>query len=729
MKIVCFGDSLTECGGDGGRFSDVLQDRFPSHEFVNMGVGGETLADGLRRLPDALAVRPDIVLVELGANDWHRAERSPAAWAHDLDTIVCEIKDVDAQPVILGVFGDCLDNEGARVPKTEGCDDRGVEFHEMEQEIASRHACPYVPNIQDRIMGNRCCWDFTNHPNEFGNRFVADTVQPVLEALLQEKGLPLRSPPSSTRDMWDEAVRFAPDRVAVVDGDRKLTYTEAHAQVEEIAAGLSRAGVDNPKVAAFLPNCIEYYLLYWAVVQMGGTIVPLNTWLKASELDGIISNVSPDIIVVRSDKDEVLRLSAEPGPRMIVALNPGASGLISWDELLHPGRMASKGGAATSLPADAEASVPPVGAHRHNQRPLTQHRGPENTSVPAIIMHTSGTTGIPKGAVMLHSDLMFNVVAAINAHDFCGTDVHLLTSPMFHCGPFYTSLPTAAYTKTPVILASPTRADELMATIERERVTTFMSAPAVFQQLLKVQGFDNYNSSSLRLLAYAGSPMPESVIRQLRHSLPGVALHNFFGLTETISMTHVLKNDEAETRSDSIGKLLPFVSAMVVDEKLNELPPGETGELLFGRENVVSSYYNQPGRIEESVAKINGREWFRTGDFANVDGDGYFRIKGRKKDMIIVGGENVYADEVEAFLASHEEVREAAVKGVPATGARAFLGEQVVAFVVATDEAVTERDIRRYCFEGLPSYKVPGRVVFMESLPRNPAGKVLKGEL
>jgi acyl-CoA synthetase (AMP-forming)/AMP-acid ligase II len=223
--------------------------------------------------------------------------------------------------------------------------------------------------------------------------------------------------------------------------------------------------------------------------------------------------------------------------------------------------------------------------------------------------------------------------------------------------------------------------------------------------------------------------MPEAVIKELRKSFPGVALHNFFGLTETISMTHVLRDDEAETRPDSIGRLLPFVSAMVVDDKLDELPPGQTGELLFARENVVSSYYNQPGRIEESVVEINGDDWFRTGDFATVDKDGCFRIKGRKKDMIIVGGENVYADEVEAFLATHGKVREAAVKGESATGARSFLGEQVVAFVVPADESVTERELRQYCFEGLPSYKVPAKVVFMESLPRNPSGKIMKGDL
>lgn len=518
----------------------------------------------------------------------------------------------------------------------------------------------------------------------------------------------MRSSFFNTIDTWNDAVRSAPDRPAIVDGDRRLTYAEADAHANERAESLSGDGIEHPKIAAFLPNCLEYYILYWAVMKLEGTIIPLNTWLKARELEAIMSNTEPDILVVKSARDEVLKATHDKKPQKIVMLTGGASDPISTET------------GAGVLPA-------PCTSPGGSRASLTKNAG--TCGVPAIVMHTSGTTGVPKGAVMRDSDIAFNVSKAIEAHGFCDTDVHLVTSPMFHCGPFYTSLPTAAYTRTPIVLASPSRPEELMATIERERVTTFMSSPAVFQQLLKVPELDNYNCSSLRLLAYAGSPMPKKTIEQLRSAFPGVALHNFFGLTETISMTHVLRDDEAEVRPDSIGRLLSSVKAIVVDEELKEVPPGDTGELLFARENVVSAYYNQPGRLEESVVETGGRKWFRTGDFAGVDEDGYFFIRGRKKDMIIVGGENVYADEVEDFLISHARVSDAAVKGEPATGARSFLGEQVVAFVVPADDTVTERELRQYCFEGLPSYKVPGRVVFMDSLPRNPAGKVLKGML
>ncbi len=700
MKIVCFGDSLTSCGENGGRFSDILQERFPNHVFVNRGVGGETTADAMMRLKvDVLAETPEIALIEFGANDWHRNERPPGQWAADLDIIVSRVREAGTLPVILGVFGDVRDDEGHQVAKVEGTDKRGDAFQALERAVAARHECPYVPNIQEWIMGRRCCWDATNHPNELGNRLVADSIEPVLEKLLRQKARAVRKSPRNTCDLWDEAVLTAPDTVALVDGNRRMTYSEADTAVRAVASSLATAGGVPPlTVAAVLPNSLEYCLLYWAVARLGGVIVPLNTWLKPHDLTGMLAGVDPDVLVVRSARDEELADAIQPPPRLVVTLRCAPGRGTSWGALLEGGR--------------TDIDPPRTGL-----------------DAPCIIMHTSGTTGTPKGAVMHHSDIQFNIVAAINAHGYCRGDVNLFTSPMFHCGPFYTFLPVSAYTKATAVIASPTRPVEMLQTIERERVTTLTTAPSVVRQLLKQPEIEKSDTSSLRLVAYAGSPMDTRSIRELRRRFPGVALHNFFGLTETISMSHVLRDEDADARPESIGRLLPHVDAIVVDEDLCELPPGKDGELLVARENVISGYHAQPGRLEEAIVEVGGREWFRTGDGAAVDGEGYFVLKGRRKDMIIVGGENVYALEIEAFLMAHPQVREAAVKGVPATGARAFLGEQIMAYVVAEDDAVTEHDLRGYCFEHLPSYKIPQRIIFMDTLPRNPAGKVVKTEL
>ncbi len=701
MKIVCFGDSLTACGGENGRFSDILADRFHHHTFVNRGAGGESFVEGRERLhTDVLAERPDIVLVEFGANDWWRDERPPADWARDLEACIQEIQDAGARVVVLGVFGDLLGADGQRIPKTEKTDDRARAYQRMEAETATRHGCPYVPNIQERIIGDRCCWRDANHPNEYGNRYVADAIEPVLEELLGDAPRPVRKPTlHTTRDIWQEAAALGSDRPAVVDGRRRMTYGQAYLAVERLAAGLHQAVQrPAPKVAIWLPNCLEYYLLYWAVQRLGGVVVPLNTWLKEESLRGIFANVQPDVLIVGSARDApVLRAAGEAPAVRIFALETDRTGPPAYRQLLG-----GKGDApAVDLAEDALS----------------------------IIMHTSGTTAAPKGAMMRHSDLRFNLVATINAQDFQPSDVHLLVNPMFHCTALYSSLPAAAYQKAPVVIVHSTSPEPLMETLQNERITTFLSVPSVFQRILSLKDLAAYDASSLRLMAYAGSPMPVATVQELRRRFPEVALHNFFGLTETISATHVLKGEAVDEHPDSIGRLLPFVEAKIVDEGGMECPAGAVGELLFARENVIPGYYNQPGRLEESLVERDGRQWFCTGDYACADEEGFFYIKGRKKDMIIVGGENVFAGEVESVLATHPGVREAAVKGVPARGARAFLGEQIRAYVIRSDTSLTGADVRKHCYERLPSYKVPQDVVFLEALPRNPAGKVVKAEL
>ncbi|HEY3416459.1 MAG TPA: class I adenylate-forming enzyme family protein, partial [Armatimonadota bacterium] len=587
------------------------------------------------------------------------------------------------------------------------------------------------------IVGDRRCWSDSNHPNEYGNRYVADTIEPGLTELLGEQPLPIRKPTlETTRDFWQEAVALASDHLAVVDGDRRLTYGEANAMVEQLAANIAAAtGVSRPTVAVYLPNGLEYYLIYWATQRLGGVIVPLNTWLKEESLAGIFRMVQPDILFVRGPQDE---FAVRAGQGMPVYATEHAD-----DEPLLPsppplGREEGAPGTTDEIKHLPSPFLPREGGQGvRSIRPYTEllQTAPPAPEAPltgddlSIIMHTSGTTSTPKGAMMRHADLMFNVAAAINAHDFSTTDVHLLVNPMFHCTALYSSLPTAAYQKTPVIILPTTAPEELMAVVERERITTFLSIPSVFQKILTLPDLARYDASALRVMAYAGSPMPVATIRELRRRFPDVALHNFFGLTETISMTHVLRNTDLEAHPDSIGRLLPFVEAMVVDEDNQPMPPGEPGELLFAREEIIPGYFQQPERLQEALVELHGRTWFRTGDLAAVDAEGFFTVKGRKKDMIIVGGENVFAAEVEAVLLTHEKIREAAVKGIPATGVRSYLGELVKAYIVPHDASLTELELKKHCYERLPSYKVPAFFAFLDALPRNPSGKVVKDEL
>ena len=344
----------------------------------------------------------------------------------------------------------------------------------------------------------------------------------------------------------------------------------------------------------------------------------------------------------------------------------------------------------------------------------------------AIIMHTSGTTGVPKGAMMTHGDLLFNVKNTIIAHGFRHEDVHMLVVPMFHCTALYSVLPTSAYLGSSFVVAPRTDIREFVTLIQDHKITAFIGVPTLFYFLTTFKALDQYDLSSLKLIAYAGSMMPPQTIRRLREKFPNVELRNFFGMTETISVTHVLPSEDALSHAESIGKLLPDVAAKVIDDDGNEAGPGVVGELCFRKENVIGDYWGRPGLLQESMVD----DWFRTGDYAMVDEDGYFYLKGRKKEMIIVGGENVYALEVENRILTNEKVMEVAVVGVPATGPRAYLGELVKAVVVPkAGQELKELEVKRHCAEIFPSYKVPQIVEFRDKLPRNPSGKVLKREL
>ncbi len=503
----------------------------------------------------------------------------------------------------------------------------------------------------------------------------------------------------TTREFWNHALQTAPNQLAAVCLDKRLTYAEADALCKKLAAGLQKATkTDRPAVAVCLPNSLEYYLVYWALVKIGGIIVPVNPWLKADSLMTIFDTVKPNALIVQNENDKEALAAVNGRTDFPVIAVENTPQLIPFQSLFEQG--------------DAFNAV---------------NIAPED---PSIIMHTSGTTSAPKGAVMRHCDLIFNVMTTITAQGFIPSDIHLLVNPMFHCTALYSSLPAAAAQCTPVVITAETQPEPLLKLIQAEKITTFLTVPTILQRIVTFPTLDDYDLSSLRVIGYAGSFMPVKTVRMLQAKFPQANLHNFFGLTETISATHVLDGKDSLERPDSIGKPLPFVRPLIVDENLKECAPGEVGELLFARKNVIQGYWGKPGKLEESLIDINGETFFRTGDLACNDSEGFAFIKGRKKDMIIVGGENVFAAEVEAAIMLLDSVKEAAVKGVPATGIRESLGELIKAYVVPEPGVkLTEADIRRHCFKTLPSYKIPHIVQFMDALPRNPAGKIQKNLL
>ena len=499
----------------------------------------------------------------------------------------------------------------------------------------------------------------------------------------------------SIRDVWYENLGKFPRKAAVVDVGAATSYAKCELLSERLRAHLAeRFGLrPGDKVAIAGPNCRDCFLAYWAAVKHGAVVVPVNTRLGRDELRHILASTEARILIVhRASRLAVLEAAEGTGVEHVIGMGFEEDVAASFDSLLDIDAP------EIDRPAIAEDDL-------------------------AIIMHTSGTTGRPKGAMMRHGDLLFNNMLAVYAHQLRHDDAHLLVVPMFHPTAAYSLVPTSALLGSTLVMAPKSDVGALAALIQAHRATTFFGVPSLFRLLATWPQLDDFDLTSLRLIAYAGSPMPPATIALLRERLPGIALHNFFGLTETISMTHVLPDTAADTHPDSIGKLLPQVRQRILDEAGRDCAPGEVGELYFHRDNIICGYWKEPDRLAESIRG----DWFDTGDLAGADEDGFVYIKGRSKDMIIVGGENVYALEVENCILQIEGVAEVAVVGVPATGARMHLGELVKAVIVRDPDAEIDiPDIKRHCMAHLATYKVPQLIDFASALPRNPGGKVLK---
>ncbi|MBC7289345.1 MAG: acyl--CoA ligase, partial [Armatimonadetes bacterium] len=451
-----------------------------------------------------------------------------------------------------------------------------------------------------------------------------------------------------TIDFLANAAAKWPNKPSVICGERSFTYADVERMSAELAAGLrDRYGVGpGTRVGIAMRNRGEIAAAYWAAQRLGAAVLPINYRLGTQSLRHLLAEADLACLICDAAGWQGLKDAAGDIRARTIAVEVSIDGAAAWDDMFGHGTAAEY----TAF----------------------------DTSSPAVILYTSGTTGLPKGAVMTHETLMVNVRVAVVAHSLRHEDVYILAIPFFVPTACYSLINAAAYLGATLVMAPDPDMATVVPLIEKWRCSVFFGVPTLFFFLTTWPALSRYDVSSLRLIAYSGSPMPTRTIRKLRELLPGVWLHNFFGLTETIAMTHVLADCYADTHPESIGKLLPEVDAAVVGEDGRRLPPGAVGELVFRRDIVIPEYWGRPGLLEESIK--NG--WFHTGDLASVDNDGFFYVHGRSKDMIIVAGQNVYALEVEQVIMRMEQVREVAVVGVPATGVREALGELIKAVVV-----------------------------------------------
>jgi long-chain acyl-CoA synthetase len=506
--------------------------------------------------------------------------------------------------------------------------------------------------------------------------------------------------------MIDDAALLYGNRVAVVDGERRLTFREVGLRAGLLARELAARGIQpGSPVALSCPDVAEFTIAYWAILKAGAVVVPLNVMLRPAE-----------IAYHLDDSQAVAYLVHEgPGGEALLAAAQKGFDLAENCALLATVGASQVDGSTTWQRADL------TGVGDWDTVPRTD-------ADTAVIIYTSGTTGRPKGAELSHRNLRCNARAAGRVYEIDpdAPDTYLLVAPLYHSlGQTCIQNAATAYGCTVVMLRRFDAARALRMMLD-ERVTIFAGVPTMYWAMLgvldQVAGVDRLRGQ-LRVAASGGSALPAEIHKEFEVRL-GVVILEGYGLTETSPMASSATLGELP-RVGSIGRPIAGVEMRLIDEGWSTIAdePDAVGEIAIKGHNVMSGYYRRPEATAESIRD----GWFRTGDLATKDADGFYYIVGRSKDLIIRGGFNVYPRELEEVLIEHPAVSMAAVIGVP----HISHGQEIKAVVVrrAGHDDVTEEEILRWAKERMAAYKYPRIVEFRSELPMTATGKILKRAL
>lgn len=488
----------------------------------------------------------------------------------------------------------------------------------------------------------------------------------------------------------DKRARITPERIALVGpGGEALTYSEMSRRVNQMARMLrQRYGVaKGDRVAVLSGNHEDYLMLLFALAKLGSIAVPLNIRLTPRELAFQLNDSGAKMLIAEDDfRETVKTLSSETELRHVLWLD---------------GKRLQNRLAAYVEPYSGEQLEP------------AELDGGE----PYIICYTSGTTGRPKGAVLTQDNMFWNAVNNMLAIDIHSADRVLTLLPLFHIGGIGLFAFPALLAGGTVLIPGKFQPETALEWIEKYGATVVMGVPTIHDALRKSPRFETTDFSSVRWFYSGGAPCPHELIRFYLER--GLAFGQGFGMTETSPTVFMLSKEDYARKIGSIGKPVMFNDIRIVDDEGRDLPPGEIGELLIKGPNVMKEYWNLP----EETSKTIRDGWLYSGDLAWRDEEGFVYIAGRKKEMIISGGENVYPLEVEKVIQELPEVDEVAVFGVPDEK----WGEVPNAVLsLKKGSSLTEEDIRRHCEERLAKYKVPKKFHFVDELPKNSTGKIDK---
>jgi len=549
-----------------------------------------------------------------------------------------------------------------------------------------------------------------------------------------------KTAPASLRAVFELSAHQG-DKDFLVYEDERVTFEENYRIVATLGHQLiDRFGVrPGDRVAIAMRNLPEWVMAFWATITIGAVAVPLNAWWTGEELAYGLADSGTKVVFL--DEERQGRISHH------LADIPDLEAMIVTCEEHDPdgGRRAAVGAhldRAGSEPLPVVPFTDVVGT------PAADATLPEVTIDPdddATIFYTSGTTGRPKGAVGTHRNSVSNLmnlffVATLGgmrrtaeqvAASPGGQNANLLSVPLFHATGCHALLVTNTAAGGKLVMMHHFNPERALELIERERITVFGGVPAMVMEVIDSPEFATRDTSSVQSISYGGAPCPPDLVRRIKEHFPGGAPGNGYGLTETSAMTTMNTGDDYVRKPDSVGPPAPVCDVAVVPEDWEgeeppadqDVDPARTGELWIKGPNVVRGYWNQP----EATAATFSKGWLHSGDVARIDEEGFVHIVDRAKDVIIRGGENVYCVEVEGALHEHPAVADCAVIGVP----HPVLSEEVGAVIVLRPGMdVAADELSRHVRERLAGFNVPSRYWFRaESLPRNPAGKILKREL
>ena len=490
--------------------------------------------------------------------------------------------------------------------------------------------------------------------------------------------------------MGRNARKFHQKRALIWNGGY-LDYGSLNARVNRLANSLTEMDVGRgDKVAMLLTNRPEIIETCYATFKIGAIAVPLNFRLAGAEVEYILNNSESKVLVVEADFvdmiKEILANVQNIGEIIVVGGNDPRK-MKRYEELVEKGS---------------------------SEEPRLLLSDNDD----ALILYTSGTTGRPKGAVISHKGFMLNAISWAMAYHTQSEDTLLCIPPLFHVASLGYTL-TQFYLGAAVYIENTFDPERALRIIEREKITTLFLVPTMWIALLQVEDIESYDRSSLRILNTGAAIMPVEVKKKILKTFPNSGIFDCFGQTEMSGGVTILDARDALRKPGSVGKPVPFVEIRIVDGNGQELPIEEVGEAVYRGPTVMKKYYRNP--LETDKAFRDG--WFHSGDLLRQDGEGYYYVVDRKKDMIISGGENIYPAEVEEVLYLHPDVLEAAVIGVPDPD----WGESVKAYVVPKSGAsLTEKEVIEFCKTKLASYKKPKSVEFLKSLPKSASGKILK---